>query len=850
MLHATWKSLLGRKLRLVLSAFSIVLGIAFVSGSLMFTNLLGSSFNSILKSGIADVNVGVAGELSLDGPGRPVDAVVDPELIEEIAAVDGVSEATGVVSSTSLYPLDKSGKVLAFGGAPGIGSNWYTTPAAGGAEGARIIEGRAPESNDELVIDPSTMARGDYAVGDDMEVSTPKSGIRAYTIVGTGTFGGGATAGASYLFFTLDEMRDLVFDGLQEFSAVWIATDPDVDVEQITEDVEALLPDGLAAISGQERADQLEEQLSIGLSFINTFLLVFAAIALVVASLLILNTFSILVAQRSRELALLRALGAKRKQVRDSVLIEAAVIGLVGATIGIAAGYGLTVLIGLGLGSVGVDIGTTVPTLTWQAVVTSYVLALIITMVAAWAPARKASATRPVEAMTTAAAQTEPMGTGVHFGFGLIMLGVAGIVCGVFFDVPQPLAWAGIGCVAVLIGCVLAAAVIGAPIVWVFGRIYQAVFGEIGKIAERNAKRQPRRTAATASTLMIGLALVTAVTILASSTTTSVRAGLTETQRGDFLISPVNFRPFDKKVADAAADVDGVEDVWSFATGGTMLDQEQVRILGTTPEAVTEGTALDVLAGQLNAEGGSALLDLDTSRDLDLPLGRTFQLPTPDGQTVDLLVTGIFDGESDPTGQGASIIVNMGVFEQVADATLVSTVKIRMADGADAKAVRDGLNAAAADLPTVVVTDNEEYADSLVDQFAQVFAVINALLALAIVISVLGIVNTLGLSVMERTREIGLLRAVGMTRPQLRRVIRLESIIVAVLGSLLGVGLGVVFGSVLVNLLEDSGITELSIGWGQLALYVVVAAVFGVLAAIAPARRASRMNVLDSIAAE
>ncbi len=837
---------MGRKLRLLLSAFSIVLGIAFVSGSLMFTNLLGSSFNSILKSGIADVNVST-GSGPLEGPGNAAATTVTPELVAEIGTIDGVSESTGVVTSSSLYPLDKSGKVLAFGGAPGIGTNWYTTPAAGGNDGARIIDGRAPESDDELAIDPSTMARGGYAVGDELEVSTPKSGIRTFTIVGTATFGSGATAGASYLFFTLDEMRALVLEGAEQYTAVWIATQPDADAEKITQEVQEILPEGLSVISGQQRADELEKQLSIGLSFVNTFLLVFAAIALVVASLLILNTFSILVAQRSRELALLRALGAKRTQVRNSVLLEASVIGLVGATIGIAAGYGLTALIGVALKLFGVDIGATVPTLTWQAVVTSYVLALVITMVAAWAPARKASATRPVEAMSAAAAPTESMGSGVLIGFALIPLGVAGIVCGLLFDVPQPLAWAGIGCVAVLIGCVLAAAVIGRPIVWFFGRFYQAVFGEIGKLAERNATRQPRRTAATASTLMIGLALVTTVTILASSTTTSVRAGLTETQRGDFLMSPVNFRPFDRAIADDAAEVPGVEKTWVFSNSASAVGDQQVFLTGATPEAVTDGSAVDILAGQLNADGASALVSMDESRDLDLPMGKTFQLTGIDGAPVDVLVTGIFDGDSDPTQRG-SIIVNMGTYDKVADGSVVSLVKVKVAAGSDHEAVRAGLEKTAADLPTVVVTDNAEFADSLVGQFGQVFAVINALLALAIVISVLGIVNTLGLSVMERTREIGLLRAVGITRPQLRRVIRLESVVVAVLGSLLGVALGVGFGVVLVRLLRDSGITDLSIVWWQLALYVVVAALFGVFAAITPARRASRMNILDSIA--
>ncbi|MGO1488482.1 MAG: ABC transporter permease [Arachnia sp.] len=848
MLHATWKSLMGRKLRLLLSAFSIVLGIAFVSGSLMFTNLLGSSFNEILKSGTADVNVSSGGGL-FSGPGNEMSAAVTPELLDEFAAIDGVAEATGVVMGTNLYPLDKSGKVLAFGGAPGIGSNWFTTAAVDGGEGARVIEGEAPESDDELAIDPATMERAGYNIGDELEVSTPQTGVREYTIVGTATFGSGATAGASYLFFTLDEMRLLVLDSRESFTNAWIATDPEADAQRITRDVEALLPEGLSVISGAEQAEQVEEQLSIGLSFINTFLLVFAAIALVVASLLILNTFSILVVQRSRELALFRALGAKRTQVRNSVLLEAAVIGAVGATIGIAVGFGLTYLISVGLGAVGVDIGTAVPELTWQAVVASYVLALIITMIAAWAPAAKASATKPVEAMTQAAAQTESMGTGVYIGFALIPLGLAGIVCGLFFNVPEPIAWAGIGCVAVLIGCVLAAAVIGRPIVWLFGRLYRALFGEIGKLAERNASRQPRRTAATASTLMIGLALVTTVTILSDSTTTSVRAGLTDTQRGDFVMSPVNFRPFDRAIADAAAEVDGVEAAWYFTNSASAVGEQSVFLTGATPEAVTDGSAIDIVGGQLNEDGGSALLSTDESSDLGLPLGSTFQLPTPNGGFVDVLVTGLFDGDSDPSQRGG-MIVNMETYAQVADADVVSLVKLSLADDAEADVVRSGIEEAAADLPTVVVTDNEEYADSLVSQFAQVFAIINALLALAIVISVLGIVNTLGLSIMERTREIGLLRAVGITRGQLRRMIRLESVVVAVLGSLLGVGLGVAFGAILVELLKDSGITDLAIPWWQLGLYVLVAALFGILAAITPARRASRMNILESIAME
>lgn len=850
MLRAAWKSVVGRKLRLLLSAFSIVLGIAFVAGSLIFTNLLSASFDGIFKGTIADVNVQAeSSSRDFSEPGRPIQGTLPPDLVADVGEVDGVEDATGTITSMAVYPLDKDGRILAFGGAPGIAGNFHTSPAAGGIEGIALSDGRAPEADDEVTVDPGTLSRGGYAIGDEIEIATPLDGIQSYTITGSATYGAGATGGASYLFFTDDEAQRILLEGQDAYTSIWITVTPDADVEAVTDAVDELLPEGFEAVSGEVLAEELEETLDVGLAFVNTFLLVFAAIALIVATLLILNTFSILVAQRSRELALLRALGATRPQVRNSVLFEAVIVGTVGATLGILAGWGLAFGIAAVMNATGLDIGTSAPELTWQAVVVSYVLGIVITLVAAWLPARRASSTRPVEAMTQAASggPQELLGTGVMIGLALIQLGAAGIVCGLWFNVPGPSWWVGIGCAAVLIGMVMAAAVVGMPVVWLFGRLYRAVFGEVGKMAELNARRQPRRTAATAATLMIGLSLVTAVAILASSTTTSLREGLTEDQRGDFLISPVNFRPFDAAVAERAADVDGVEAVWTFARSGTSIDGTPVAIVGTSPEGVTDGTALDVLAGHLNPEDNSVLLDHDLSQELDLPMGRTFELPTTSGGTIELLVTGIFDAESVSTPLG-DLIVNLTTYPELGDATVVDQVIVEASDGADPQTVREGLLDATSELPTVTVTDNDEFADSLVSQFDQAFAVLYALLALAIVISVLGIVNTLGLSVFERTREIGLLRAVGMTRPQMRRLVTLESVIVAVLGSVLGVVLGLVFGSVLVEILRDSGITHLVIPGVQLAVFVVVAALFGVIAAFTPARRAARLNILDAIA--
>lgn len=842
---------MGRKIRLLMSAFSIVLGIAFVSGSLIFTNLLGNSFDQIFSGSIADVNVSASSDDEAGGPAQPATpTTVDPALVEEVSGVDGVAEATGTISSYAVYALDRDGKVLAFGGAPGIGQNFFTTPAAGGEPGMTVLEGEAPQADDELAIDPTTLGRGGYAVGDELDVATPFDGVRTYTISGTATFGGGGSAGASYLFFTTAESQELFTDGSDVFTGVWVAAEPGADVDAVNAEIAELLPSGLQAVTGEDMAADLEEQLGVGLSFVNTFLLVFAAIALLVASLLILNTFSILVAQRSRELALFRALGARRTQVRNSVLFEAGVIGLIGATLGILAGWLLCWGIAAGMGAIGIDLGSGPPELTLTAVVASYSVALVITLVAAWMPARKAAATRPVEAMTAAASSgPETIGVSIMAGFGALQLGVAAIVCGVWLAVPQPLVWVGIGCALVLIGLVLAAAVVGRPVIWLFGRLYRAVFGEVGKMAELNSLRQPRRTAATAATLMIGLALVSTVAILASSTTSSLRAGLTEQQRGDFLVNPVNFMPFDAAVADDAAEIDGVAAVWSFSRTASQLDGERILVVGTSPEGLTDGTATEVLAGHLNADDNSVLLSHEASQEFDLPMGKTFALPTIAGDTVELLVAGIYDG--DTTGALFShLIVNPDTYAQLGDARTVDQIKVALEDGADAEAVRRALEDATSELPTVVVTDNEEYADTLVGQFDQAIGIIYALLALAIVISVLGIVNTLGLSIHERTREIGLLRAVGMTRPQLRRLVTLESVIVAVLGSVLGLVLGIIFGAVLVELLKDSGITRLVIPWGQLAVFLVLSGVFGVIAAIGPARRATRMNVLEAIAEE
>lgn len=848
MLRAAWKSLLGRKLRLLLSALSIVLGVAFVAGSLMFTNMLNSSFQQILKSALGDVVVSSSDASSVTRGISTARVLISPETLSDIAAVDGVVKASPVVTANDLYALDKNDRVLSLTGTPGIAINYIDTPAVGGMTGARIIEGRAPEADDEVAIDPSTLTRGGYSIGEALRIATPDDGIKDYRIVGTATFGQGATAGATYQFFTLTEMQRLAVKGENLYTSVWVQTDQSRDQEAIRTAVAEVLPEGLNAALGEKLADDVERQLGANLGFVNIFLLIFAGIALLVASLLILNTFSILVAQRSRELALLRAIGAKRSQVMCSVLLEAAIVGLLGGVLGVGAGYGLVWGLNVVMSRFGFGLGEVQPELTWRIVAACVGLAVLVTVVAAIVPARKASRTRPVEAMAQSESEvSDALGLPAWFGLGLVQLGAAALICGLWLEVPKPLWWVGGGAAALLVGVVLAAAIVGHPILWLAGVINGAVFKEIGTLATRNASRQPRRTSATAATLMIGLALVSTIAILAQSTTTSVRNSLTETQRGDFVLSSVNFRYFAADLNQIQA-VPGIESVWTYSQAMLDLGGEQpVMITGTSPEGVTEGNAVDVLAGQLNPTGGSVLIDYQLSKDLGLPLGKTFEVPGLDGVPVQLLVTGIIDGANAPPPL-ARMVTNQETFDKIGNPTRFAMIKVSVGEGVDADAVRQGLLDATAEQPTVVVTDNAEYANARVAQFNTLFAIIYALLALGVIISTLGIVNTLGLSVMERTREIGLLRAVGLTRRQLRRMVRLEAVVIAVLGSLLGVLLGLVFGYALVKVLPD--IPVLAIPWWQLAAFVAAAAVVGVISAIGPARRAARMNVLTAVAAE
>ncbi len=856
MYRAAWKSLLHRRARLLLSALAIVLGVAFVSGSLIFTTLLSTSFNGLLRGTVADVNVDPVGTYSSSGSrfdpatstaGR---ALLTPAQLARLRSVPGVQSATGTVFSVNTYPIGSNGKVIATIGAPGVGINWYTDPAFGGLTGVVLKSGHPPQGPDEMVIDPVTLAKSGYRLGDRMRVSLPTGNVVTKTIVGTGQWGGGGTAGATYVFLTTPEAQKLLLGGRDGFTAAWITAEHGVSIPDLVARVRAVTPSAFEAVSGQAAADATASSVNKALSFINTFLLVFAAIALLVASFLIVNTFSIIVAHRGRELALFRAIGASRRQITRAVLFEAAVTGFVGSTLGLGLGWVLALGIRALFTRFGVDLGSALPVVPWSAVGWSYAVGMVITMVSAWLPGRKAGHVPPVAAMSgEVMTGTGNLGIRAAIGVAMTIAGAAAMGVGLWTHISHRALVIGVGAALVLLGVAAASPLLGRPVIALLGWVYRRSFGEVGKLAALNAVRQPRRTAATASALMLSLALVTTLSVLGSSASTSIHSVVTTTMASDFTLQSVTGGVLPAALPQKIAAVPGVAAAAPFYATYVGLDGRQTYLTVADASAFNTLIGQHLVSGRLNTADGSVIVDQRAAQRRGLSVGDTLVAVSPVSRApVTLTVSGIY--ATDAGGSMGEYTVNVATGRRLGAADGPTAIAVTDAAGADPAKVRAGLDAATADLPTVVVMNRDEYANEMTSQVDRLLNMIYALLGLAIVIAVLGIVNTLALSVIERTREVGLLRAIGTTRPQLRLMVTLESVIIALLGSVLGVALGVAFGTALQRSLADSGLSHLVLPWGRLLLYLVAAVIVGVVAAVWPARHAARLNMLRAIATE
>ena len=846
MLRATLRSLLARRLRLMLSGLAVVIGVAFVSGTYVLTDTINATFNNIFTEANAHVSVAVQGASSVSGQGGTEERNTVPErALEVVRSVPGVSDAHGLVQGVAQL-IGTNGKAVKTN-VP-LGTSWTNDPEL---SPLTLLSGRPPVGPDQIAIDQKTAEDNNLTVGNRVRVITV-AGSGAYTITGIFRFGNaGSLAGATLTAFDVPTAQR-VFNLPGQFSSVIAAGDHSVSDTVLAERVQAALDDagltGLEAITGKAASEQAANQIQQGLGFLTTILLVFSFIAVFVGAFIIANTFQMLVAQRVRELALFRALGASRRQVNLSVLAEAGIVGFLGATLGL--GIGVLLAIGLQklLAAFGLDIPTTNLVFEPRTAVVGYVVGLVVTVGSAAYPALKASRVPPVAAMRDVSLEpTRSLTLRGSLGAGLAVLGGVMLVLGLAAgEVPI----VGLGALFVFIGVTMLSPVLSRPVILVLGVPLKKLAGAVGKLSEENALRNPRRTSATASALMIGIALVAAFSVLFASINQSVKAVFETSLAADFVISPESQGAGGLSPAVAAAippGKNGVQAVAGVSTGPARVDGSVKTLEGIDPAVLTQMLKMTTTSGDLipALAAGQLAVSEDEAKSRNWAVGREVTIDFAKSGRQQFRLGAIY-AQNQLAG---AYLVSKDVMNANFTNPLDVVVLVRAVPGADLAKVQQALEQDMAAFPNAKVQTQRQYLDSLEKQINQLLLLIVALLLLAIIIALLGIVNTLALSVVERTHEIGLLRAVGMTRVQLRRMIRYEAGIIATYGGVLGLVVGTFFGWALVSALSDQGIDQFAVSIPQLVLCLVAAGLAGVLAAVWPARRAAKLDMLRAIAA-
>jgi putative ABC transport system permease protein len=789
---------------------------------------------------------------------------VPASLQPTLEALPGAARVDGIVSATGVYVLSTEGKVVGGSGPPAFGGNWSDAPAGHGLEGLVILDGHEPHGADEVALDESTADRAGYELGDQVAIVTATQTLDVHpTLVGIAGFReGGSLNGATYAAFDTPTAQQLFMDGRDTYTVFWVTAKDGVSQEELTQEAAEVLPDGYEAVTGDDAAEESAGPLLSGIDFLTTFLLIFAGIALVVSSYIIVNTFSILVAQRSRELALLRALGASKRQVVRSVQLEAFAVGVVGSTLGLGLGVVVAMGIRAFVETIGLDIADQPLILAPRTVVAAYVTGILVTMVAAWLPARRTGRIAPVQALRDDVALPESsVRHRLLLGVALIVLGVPLALVGLFVgprrhrvgirlfvgSVPHNGWWVGAGVLAVLLGVTAASPVIGRPFLRATGAAEARVFGPMGRLAGQNSLRNPRRTTATASALMIGLTLAFTVAILGASAKASVDKAVEENFIGDYVVSSAFGEGFSPAITDRIRETDGVAEVLRQRFGFGLLDgstDDGLSMVATAPDTIGDFDLKATSGSIADFADDTVLLKEDWARDHHLTTGDTIKITVPTGKQ-EWRVAGVVEDSPlvfSPVLTTTQTLLDAGFPDQD------NYVVVFAQPGTEG--LQDRLDEVVKDLPVVTVKDEQGFAAEQRAPIDRIIGVIYGLLFFAVVIAVLGIINTLALSVIERTREIGLLRAIGVSRRQLRQMIRLESVVIAVLGAVLGVGLGIVFGVTLMYALRDQGLERISIPIAQLVVFLVLSLLMGVLAAVLPARRAARLDVLRAIATE
>lgn len=848
MLRAALKSIWAHKIRSGLLSLAILAGVSFVVAAFVFTDTIGEAFDSLFSDAFASTDIQVRREvdpdLSFGLPER-----MPEELIENVKAVPGVEGAWGAVLSPSGQILDSDGELLPTTGPPTFVTSW-----SGGPSQFTIRDGRAPEGSTEVLLDVATVDRAGFAIGDTVEmlIGGPK---QSFVLVGSLGFGEADNLlGTSWAIFELSTAQQLL-DATGQVDAIEITIEPTGDLGAIIADVGEVLPEGIEAVSSQSVAEEQTAQIKEGLGFLNTLLLAFAGISLFVGVFVIYNAFRIVVAQRTRELGLLRAIGATRGQVTSSVLFESAVTGLIASLFGVGAGVLLAkvmqVLIEVVFGG---DLPSAGLQLQPRTVIVALVTGLTVTMISALLPALRAARISPMAAMrdVPTIGRRATWRRRIMGGTPIALLGasaIAGGLVGVDIANLSPALLVGIGAGLVFIGTYVLSPLVARPVARILGVPMRALSNATGNLAQRNAARSPRRTAATAGALMIGLALVATVSILAASTRDSATSAIEEAFTADLMLQPpgFGFTGFSSDAVLAIAGIDEVDLATGVRLGPASVQGGTTFVAGVDTTLIGEFLNLEVVSGSFRDLDGQRLATTKAVADgEDLEVGDQIEIGFARTGSQQFTLAAIIDVGS---VSDTSWFISEETFGDNFIESNTFQAYVALAEGVSIDEGRRAIEAALTPFPGIEVIDQKELRDQIASQINQVVFLIFGLLAMSVFIALIGILLTLLLSVYERTHEIGLLRAVGMSRSQVRNMIGLESVIIAIFGAALGAGLGMAFGWALVAALADQGL-QLSIPWGWLLTGFVGAALAGILAAAWPAYRASNLNVLEAISYE
>lgn len=852
-LKTSMRNFFAHKGRMALSAVAVLLSVAFVCGTLVFTDTMNTTFDKLFAATSADVTVSPKAAKSDDTPQNGKPESIPASVLAQAQKADGVKSAEGAISSMNVTVVNSANKNMgSSNGAPTIAGNWTRNDL----RSMEITSGHAPRGPTETMVDADTADKHHLKLGDELRTIAVTGDFKA-RIVGIATFKVTNPGAAVVYFDTATAQRELL-GATGRFTHINLSAATGVTDDRLKQNVIASV--GAGAYKVQTQKEYTDENRSGVGSFMNVIkyaMLGFAGIAFLVGIFLIINTFSMLVAQRTREIGLMRAIGSSRKQVNRSVLVEATLLGLFGSILGVGAGVGLAVGLMKLMSAAGMDLSTRDLTVKATTPVIGLLLGVVVTVLAAYLPARRAGKISPMAALRDAGTPADGKAGLVRGIIGLVLTGAGTFALFAAAGADKASDGSlvlGLGVVLTLIGFVIVGPLLAGGVVRVISAVLLRFFGPVGRMAERNALRNPRRTGATGAALMIGLALVACLSVVGSSMVASATDELDKTVGTDFIIQ--GNQRIVPQAAKAIESTPGLAHVTHYRDIEAELTAPDGSSDSDGVTAADPSYAQDLhrktTAGELTAAYGKDAMSVGSefATKHHVKLGDTLTVAFKGGSTTKLKVAAITD-DNVAIDQGARYVSTETMRKYLpADRIPPDQIMFATAKNGQEKQAYAALKKSMEQYPQYQVRDQTDYKQELKDQIGQLLNMVYGLLGLAIVVAVLGVINTLALSVVERTREIGLMRAIGMSRRQLRRMIRLESVVIALFGALLGLGLGMGWGATAQKLLALEGLKVLEIPWPTIIGVFVGSAFVGLFAALIPAFRAGRMNVLNAIATE